>query len=98
VKRFGRSFTNSGLPNVRPAFSDQPIFGVKGKLFTIRQVCELVKDYTDELPYLVAAELVKALRSDHRLIQLFTPSRTYATGSQCALELLDKHIAWQRNG
>src|SRR5215469_15374474 len=43
----------------RPAFSDQPIFGVKGKLFTIRQVCELVKDYTDELPYLVAAELVK---------------------------------------
>jgi hypothetical protein len=81
-----------------PAFPDAPTFEVKGKYFTIRQVCELVKDITDELPYLVAGELVKAMHGDHRLIQLFTPSRTYATGSQCVLELLDKHIALQRNG
>jgi hypothetical protein len=83
-------------PEWSPAFSDQPTFGVKGKHLTIRQVCELVKDVTDELPYLVAGELVKALRGDHRLIQLFAPSRTYAIGSQCLLELLEEHIARQR--
>jgi hypothetical protein len=83
-------------PDWSRAFSDQPTFGVKGKHLTIRQVCELVKDITDELPYLVAGELVKALRGDHRLIQLFAPSRTYAIGSQCLLELLEEHIARQR--
>jgi hypothetical protein len=66
---------------------------VKGKYFTIRQVCDLVKDFTDELPYLVAGELVKAMRGDRRLIQLFAPSRTYATGSQCLLELLENRMA-----
>jgi hypothetical protein len=76
-----------------PALSDQPTFEVKGKHLTIRQVCELVKDITDELPYLVAGELVKAMHGNHRLIQLFAPSRTYATGSQCLLELLQEHRA-----
>ena len=80
-----------------PAFPDQPTFQVKGKYFTIRQFCELVKDITDELPYLIAGELVKAMRGDPRLIQLFAPSRTYATGSQCLLELLDDRIARQRD-
>jgi hypothetical protein len=84
-------------PEWSPAFPDQPTFEVKAKYFTIRQVCELVKDIKDELPYLVAGELVKALRGDPRLIQLFAPSRTYATGSQCLLELLDDRIARQRD-
>jgi hypothetical protein len=84
-------------PEWSPAFPDQPTFQVKGKYFTIRQVCELVKDITDELPYLVAGELVKAMCGDPRLIQLFAPSRTYATGSQCLLELLDDRIARQRD-
>ena len=84
-------------PEWSPAFPDQPTFEVKGKYFTIRQVCDLVKDFTDELPYLVAGELVKAMRGDRRLIQLFAPSRTYAAGSQCLLELLDEHIARQRD-
>ena len=75
---------------------DQPTFEVKGKYFTIRQVCELVKDFTDELPYLVAGELVKAMQGNPRLIQLFAPSRTYAIGSQCLLELLEDRIARQR--
>ena len=72
MKRFGRRFTNSSLC---PAFPDQPAFEVKGKYFTIRQVCELVKDITDELPYLVAGELVKAMQGDRRLIQVFAPLR-----------------------
>jgi hypothetical protein len=33
-------------PEWSPAFLDQPAFEVKGKYFTIRQVCELVKDIT----------------------------------------------------
>jgi hypothetical protein len=70
------------------AFADAPTFEVRGNNLTICQVCELVKDITDELPYLVAGELVKAMHGDHKLIQLFAPSRTYATGSQCLLELL----------
>ena len=74
-----------------PAFPDAPTFEVKGRHLTIRQVCELVKDITDELPYLVAGELVKAMHGDHKLIQLFAPSRTYATGSQCLLELLEAY-------
>jgi hypothetical protein len=73
-----------------PVLPNAPKFEVKGKHLTIRQVCELVKDITDELPYLVAGELVKAMHGDHRLIQLFAPHRTYATGSQCLLELLDE--------
>jgi hypothetical protein len=84
-------------PEWCPAFPDQPAFEVKGKYFTIRQVCELVKDITDELPYLVAGELVKAMQGDRRLIQVFAPSRTYAIGSQCLLELLENRMARQRD-
>ena len=51
----------------------------------------------DELPYLVAAELVKAMQGDRRLIQVFAPSRTYATGSQCLLELFEDRVARQRD-
>ena len=80
-----------------PPSPDQPTFEVKGRYFTIRQVCELVKDFTDELPYLVAGELVKAMQGNPRLIQLFAPSRTYAIGSQCLLELLEDRIARQRD-
>ena len=75
-------------PEWNPALRDQPAFEVKGKRLTIRQVCELVKNIPDELPYIVAGEMVKAMRGDHRLIQLFALSRTYATGSRCLLELL----------
>jgi len=80
-----------------PALSDQPTFEVKGKHLTIREVCELVKDLPDELPYIVASEMVKAMHGDHRLIQLFALSRTYAIGSQCLLELLQEHFARQRD-
>ena len=97
VKRFGRRFTNSGLPQWSLALADQPTFDVKGKHLTIRQVCELVKDITEELPYLVAGEVVKAMHGDHRLIQSFASSRTYATGSQCLLRLLEDRIARQRD-
>ncbi len=84
-------------PEWSPALSDQPTFEVKGKHLTIRQVCELVKDVPDELPYVVAGEIMKAMKGDHRLIQLFAPSRTYATGSQCLLELLEDYIGRQRD-
>jgi hypothetical protein len=84
-------------PEWSPAFADQPTFDVKGKYFTIPQVCELVKDITEELPYLVAGEVVKAMHGDHRLIQSFASSRTYATGSQCLLQLLEDRIARQRD-
>ena len=83
-------------PEWSPALPDQPTFEVKGKRLTIRQVCELVKDIPDELPYIVAGEMVKAMHGDHRLIQ-FALSQTYATGSQCLLELLEDHAARQRN-
>ena len=83
-------------PEWNPTLLDQPAFEVKGKRLTIRQVCELVKSIPDELPYVVAGEMVKAMHGDNRLIQLFALSRTYATGSQCLLELLEGHIARQR--
>ena len=57
-------------PECSPAFADQPTFDVKGKYLTIRQVCELVKDITEELPYLVAGEVVKTMHGDHRLISI----------------------------
>jgi hypothetical protein len=81
-----------------PAFPDEPAFEVKGKHLTIRQVCELVKDITDEVPYLVAGELVKAMHGDDKLIQLFAASRTYATGSRFLLALLEERIARQASG
>src|SRR5262249_43986803 len=84
-------------PEWSPALPDQPAFEVKGKRLTIRQVCELVKDISDELPYIVAGEMVKAMHGDHRLIQLFALSRTYATGSQCLLELLEDQTARRRD-
>jgi hypothetical protein len=84
-------------PEWNSTFADQPMFDVKGEYLTIRQVCELVKDVTEELPYLVAGELMKAMHGDPRLIQLFAPSRTYATGSQCLLELRENRIAQQRD-
>ena len=84
-------------PEWSPALPDQPTFKVKGKRLTIRQVCELVKNIPDELPYIVAGEMVKAMHGKHRLIQLFALSRTYATGSQCLLALLKDHIARQRH-
>lgn len=80
-----------------PAFADQATFDVKGNHLTIRQVCDLVKDVTDELPYLVAGEVMKALHGDRGLMQLFGSSRTYATASRCGLQLLDNRIARQRN-
>jgi hypothetical protein len=83
-------------PEWNPSLPDEPAFEVKGKHLTIRQVCELVRGIPDELPYIVAGEMVKALHGDNRLIQLFALSRTYATGSQCLLELLEGHIARQR--
>jgi hypothetical protein len=89
VKRFGRRFYKFRSAKWSPPFSDEPTFEVKGKHLTLRQVCELVKGITDELPYLVAGELVKAMRGDGKLIQLFATSRTYATGSQYLLELLE---------
>jgi hypothetical protein len=83
-------------PEWNPTLLDQPAFEVKGKRLTIRQVCKLVKSIPDELPYIVAGEMVKAMRGDNRLIQLFALSRTYATASQCLLELLEDQIARQR--
>jgi hypothetical protein len=80
-----------------PTFADQPTFDVKGKYLTIRQVCELVKDITEELPYLVAGEVMKTVHDDHRLAQLFAPSPTYATGSQCLIQLLEDRVARQRD-
>jgi hypothetical protein len=80
-----------------PALPDQPTIEVKGKRLTIRQVCELVKDIPDELPYIIAGEMVKAMQGDHRLIQLFALSRTYATGSQCLLKLLADYTARQQD-
>jgi hypothetical protein len=79
------------------AFADQPTFFVKGKYLTIRQVCDLVKDITEQLPYLVAGELMKVLHGDRRLMQLFVPSRTYATASRCVLQLLEDSIARYRD-
>jgi hypothetical protein len=84
-------------PEWSPDFADQPTFDVKGKYLTIRKVCDLVKDITDQLPYLVAGEVMKALHGDRRLMQLFAPSRTYATASRCLSQLLEDHIARQRD-
>jgi hypothetical protein len=38
---------------------------------------------------------LQAMQGDATLIQLFAPSRTYAIGSQCLLELLEDRIARQ---
>jgi hypothetical protein len=40
----------------------------------------------------IVGELMDAMHGDRRLLGLLGRSRTYATGSQCLLELLDNRI------
>jgi hypothetical protein len=65
---------------------------VDGEYWTIRQVCELVKDDDGVLPDEIVDELMDAMHGDRRLLDLLGRSRTYATGSQCLLELLDSRV------
>jgi hypothetical protein len=79
-------------PEWSPAFPDMNRLNVDGEYQTIRQVCELVKNDAGELPDLIVGELMDAMHRDRRLLELLGRSRTYATGSQCLLELLDNRI------
>jgi hypothetical protein len=65
---------------------------VDGKYRTIREVCWLLKRDTGELPDIIVGELMKAMRGDRRLLQQLGRTRTYATGSQCLLELLEERV------
>jgi len=64
-------------PEWSPAFPDMNTLNVDGEYWTIRQVCNLVKDDDGVLP----DEIV----DERRLLELLGRSRTYATGSQCLL-------------
>jgi hypothetical protein len=79
-------------PEWSPAFPDNDTFEVDGQYRTIRQVCELVKSDSAELPDLIAGRLMGAMRGDRRLLELLGPSRTYANGSKCLLALLDDRV------
>ena len=72
-------------PEWSPAFPDMNTLNVDGEYWTIRQVCNLVKDDDGVLPDEMVDELKDAMHGDRRLLELFGRSRTYATGSQCLL-------------
>ena len=75
-----------------PAFPDMNTLNVDDEYWTIREVCELVKDDDGVLPDEIVDELKNAMHGVRRLLELLGRSRTYATGSQCLLELLDNRI------
>ena len=79
-------------PEWSPAFPDMNTLNIDGEYQTIRQVCELVKDDDGELPDPTLGELMDAMHGDRRLLELLGRSRTYSTGSQCLLKLLDNRI------
>jgi hypothetical protein len=79
-------------PEWSPAFPDMNTLNVDGEYWTIRQVCELLKDDDEVLPDEIVGELMDAMHGSRRLLESFGRSRTYATGSQCLLELLDNLI------
>jgi hypothetical protein len=79
-------------PEWSPAFPDTDTVEVDGKYRTIREVCWLLKRDTGELPDIIVGELMKAMRGDRRLLQQLGRTRTYATGSQCLLELLEERV------
>ena len=62
------------------------------RIWTIRQVCDLVKDDDGVLPDELVGELPDATHGDRRLLELLGRLRTYSTGSQCLLKLLDNRI------
>jgi hypothetical protein len=71
-----------------PASPDNDTFEVDGKYQTIRQICELVKDDSEEMPDRIVGEFMQAM-GDRRLRALL---RTYATGSQYLSELLEDRV------
>ena len=79
-------------PEWSPAFPDMNTLGVDGEYWTIREVCELVKDDDGVLPDEFVGELMDATHGDRGLLELLGRSRTYSTGSQCLLKLLDNRI------
>jgi hypothetical protein len=79
-------------PEWSPAFPDTDTFEVDGQHRTIRQVCELVKGDSAELPDLIVGILMGAMHGDRRLLELLGRSRTYATGSECLLAMLDHRV------
>jgi len=80
-------------PEWSPACPDRDTFGVKGEHLTISQVCERVKDITDELPDWVVGKLMEAMHSDQKMLELLGRTRTYAVGSQCLQKLLEARVA-----
>ena len=72
-------------PEWSPAFPDMNTLNVDDEYWTIREVCELVKDDDGVLPDEIVDELKDAMHGVRRLLELLGRSRTYATGSQCLL-------------
>ena len=79
-------------PEWSPAFPDMNTLNVDDEYWTIREVCELVKDDDGVLPEEIVDELKDATHGDRRLLELLGRLRTYSTGSQCLLKLLDNRI------
>ena len=79
-------------PEWSPAFPDMNTLNVDDEYWTIREVCELVKDDDGVLPDELVGELTDATHGDRRLLELLGRLRTYSTGSQCLLKLLDNRI------
>jgi hypothetical protein len=79
-------------PEWSPAFPNMNTLNIDGEFQTIRQVRQLVKDEDGVLPDEIVGELMGAMHGDRRLLELLGRSRTYATGSQCLLELVDNRI------
>jgi hypothetical protein len=78
-------------PEWSPAFPNMNKLEVDGEYWSIREVCELVKDDDGVLPDEIVGELMDAMHGDRRPLELLG-SRTYSTGSQCLLKLLDNRI------
>ena len=76
-------------PEWSPADPDRDTFEFGGRYLTIRQVCEVVKDDKGQLPDWIVGQLMRSAHGDRELLQLLGQSRTYATGSQCLLKLLE---------
>jgi hypothetical protein len=65
---------------------------VKGKAYTIREICRLVTGFSDDLPSEVVGILVRSLGRDVHsdLIDKLGKDRSYVRGADCLLKLMDR--------
>ena len=75
-----------------PERPEHPMVNIKGKDYTIREVCERMAGIDDRMDDDVEGDLSSEIdeAGDMNLKSEFAKNRSYATGAQCLLKLMDR--------